>query len=234
MTNCFKYALAVAVSSLGLAAGSAEAATIIFNDGSPYDEVVHANSAGAGTTLVTKTKPGGYTVNLTSADGIDAGNGDGVAIIKGLGTGQGNGFSSILVDPLVDFGKIQFKIEDFGGQLKGNDLDIRVNFAGGGFEDFTNVLIPTNSKFDIWADETSPGIFEIFDSIVISGLQSKGDKKNPATALKFKAIKQISFDVVTPGPAIPEPATWGLMILGIGAIGGVMRRQRQSLRYSIA
>lgn len=37
------------------------------------------------------------------------------------------------------------------------------------------------------------------------------------------------------GGAVPEPATWGLMILGIGLAGGVMRRrQRQAVRYSFA
>lgn len=35
--------------------------------------------------------------------------------------------------------------------------------------------------------------------------------------------------------AVPEPATWGMMILGLGAIGGVMRRRnQQSVRYHFA
>ena len=31
---------------------------------------------------------------------------------------------------------------------------------------------------------------------------------------------------VTPPSAVPEPATWGMMILGMGAVGFVMRRRR--------
>lgn len=35
--------------------------------------------------------------------------------------------------------------------------------------------------------------------------------------------------------AIPEPATWGMMILGIGMIGGVMRRrQRWTVRHNLS
>jgi hypothetical protein len=35
--------------------------------------------------------------------------------------------------------------------------------------------------------------------------------------------------------AVPEPATWGMMLLGIGLIGGVMRRrQRQAVSYNFA
>jgi hypothetical protein len=38
----------------------------------------------------------------------------------------------------------------------------------------------------------------------------------------------------TPGlSAVPEPATWAMMILGFGLVGGVMRRrQRQTVRYA--
>lgn len=35
---------------------------------------------------------------------------------------------------------------------------------------------------------------------------------------------QIAFDVVT---AVPEPLTWSLMILGLGAVGGALRRRQR-------
>ena len=39
----------------------------------------------------------------------------------------------------------------------------------------------------------------------------------------------VTFGSVTPGGgAVPEPATWAFMILGFGAIGGAMRRQRKA------
>jgi len=42
-----------------------------------------------------------------------------------------------------------------------------------------------------------------------------------------------SWLAVNLGNAVPEPSTWGLMILGIGMIGGAMRRrQRQLVRYN--
>ncbi len=42
-------------------------------------------------------------------------------------------------------------------------------------------------------------------------------------------IDNISFN------GVPEPATWALMILGVGAIGGMMRRrQRQAVSYNFA
>lgn len=38
----------------------------------------------------------------------------------------------------------------------------------------------------------------------------------------------VTFGSVTPGGAVPEPATWAFMIFGFGAIGGAMRRQRKA------
>ncbi|HEX8057026.1 MAG TPA: PEPxxWA-CTERM sorting domain-containing protein, partial [Novosphingobium sp.] len=33
---------------------------------------------------------------------------------------------------------------------------------------------------------------------------------------------------------VPEPMTWAMMIVGIGLIGGAMRRQRRTVRYTFA
>lgn len=36
------------------------------------------------------------------------------------------------------------------------------------------------------------------------------------------------------GGGVPEPATWGMMILGIGIVGGAMRRSKQTVSYNFA
>lgn len=205
-------ALMVATAFAGLGTAG-HAATVVLNNGSPYAEVVHANSAGSGTTLNMLTMPGGIPVQLFSADGIDAGNGNGVAIVKGLGNGQGNGFSSLLIDPSVGFSVIQFKIEDFA-QQSGHDFDIEVNFVGGGSQTISNFLLPSNSKIDIFAD---PG--EVLDSIRVYGLLNAA-----GAPLKFMDVKQISFDPVR-GGGVPEPASWAMMLAGFGLVGGSMRRR---------
>ena len=47
-----------------------------------------------------------------------------------------------------------------------------------------------------------------------------------AARLRFESTKEaFEFDNVA---AVPEPATWAFMILGFGAIGGAMRRQRKA------
>jgi hypothetical protein len=32
-----------------------------------------------------------------------------------------------------------------------------------------------------------------------------------------------------PGGEVPEPATWAMMILGFGGVGGLMRRRRETM-----
>jgi len=32
--------------------------------------------------------------------------------------------------------------------------------------------------------------------------------------------------------AVPEPAAWGMMIAGLGLIGGVMRRRRDTVEFA--
>ena len=190
-----------------------QAATVFLNNGAPYSEVVHANSAGTGTTLNTLTKPGAIPVALTSADGLDVGNGDGVAIVKGLGSGDGNGFSALLIDPSAGFSVMQFKIEDFANQ-RADTLNIKVNFVGGGSQIFSGFGLPSNSKIDVMA-----GASEVLDSIELSGLVNQA-----GGSLKFKDVKQISFDPIMSG--IPEPASWAMMLTGFGLVGGAARRRR--------
>ena len=47
----------------------------------------------------------------------------------------------------------------------------------------------------------------------------------------IEVVDNISFDAAA---VVPEPATWGLMILGVGAVGGALRRRavRTAVRFA--
>ena len=46
------------------------------------------------------------------------------------------------------------------------------------------------------------------------------------------AVGYANFVDLTPVNAVPEPATWAMLIGGFGAIGGVMRRRRVAIRFA--
>jgi hypothetical protein len=54
-----------------------------------------------------------------------------------------------------------------------------------------------------------------------------------ATTFSFNSLGNANVDAVLDNVSfasgVPEPATWGLMILGFGAVGAAMRRRRTSL-----
>jgi hypothetical protein len=57
---------------------------------------------------------------------------------------------------------------------------------------------------------------------------------NPATfngrIIGYQLTLHSDFNITSPPPpAVPEPATWSLMLLGFGAIGVAMRRRRRQL-----
>lgn len=210
MKNALLYG-AVALATLA-SAGAARAATIVLNNGTPYAYKVHDNNAGSGLSLNLHTKQIESLVVASSTSAINAGSGDGEAQIEG--SDKRVGFASVAIDPALDFTKIQFKIEDFGGNTPGHDFDILVNFVGGATQTFSNQLLPSNGKLDIFA-----GVGELMDRITLSDLRSgSGALQN------FKALKQISFEAAAPG--VPEPATWAMMLGGFGVLGAAARRRR--------
>jgi hypothetical protein len=79
----------------------------------------------------------------------------------------------------------------------------------------------------------------------LSGLGTNGDyftsisfDTNGAGSNDLRQLR-IGGIVTASTPAIPEPATWGMMLLGFGAIGAAMRRKKATagksrVRYSFA
>lgn len=61
--------------------------------------------------------------------------------------------------------------------------------------------------------------------IVVSG----GGNSDPAMFANAKDVAYPGYTNIlfTPSSAVPEPATWGLMIVGFGIVGGGLRRRRR-------
>jgi len=198
--------------------GTANAATVILNNGAPYDYVVHNDNAGSGNSLALTTKQVASLVTYSSSDMLDAGAGNGVASVTGIGKA---GFSNILVDPDLNFDVIQFKLEGPNGQDAGTNFDILVTFVGGGTQIFLDQLLPSNSKFDILA-----GAGEMISSVAFSDLRT-----DAGALVNFTALKQVSFDAAT--GSVPEPSSWAMILVGFGAIGLASRRRSAARTQAI-
>ena len=71
-------------------------------------------------------------------------------------------------------------------------------------------------------------------SLQSSGLVNYGVGTGPLfTGISFLSTTNNSFEIDTISAAVPEPAAWGMMILGLGLIGGVLRR-RPSMKVRFA
>ncbi|HEX7753299.1 MAG TPA: FxDxF family PEP-CTERM protein [Novosphingobium sp.] len=95
--------------------------------------------------------------------------------------------------------------------------------------DFTSIVIDNNALLSY---AKNPTVIEP---------QERWDISNVALALGGHRIDLSgnsggfgSFAGTISFAAVPEPATWGLMILGFGLVGGALRRRRQkvSVRYA--
>jgi hypothetical protein len=56
---------------------------------------------------------------------------------------------------------------------------------------------------------------------------------NPGLSQSAGQPNNVAFaTVLAATPAVPEPATWGTMMLGLGALGAVLRRTRTRVRFA--
>jgi hypothetical protein len=207
-----------------MALGVAKAATII-GGGGALDEQVHSTGAQSFTTVTGISTPTGYFVDISSTDTIN---------VAGGGAAQfncaGSGCSSITVTPLgppssnkelLGFSAFEF---DLAGESRvaNGDFDVTVNFLGGGSQTFTDVPVNSNSKYVITA-----GLGETITSVIVDAF----DNAHGAPVL-IEDIKIISFDAVD--AVVPEPATWLMMFVGIGAVGGGLRMSRRQAATRLA
>lgn len=210
MRRALKIALAGAAIALGTAATPAAAVTLqqCTSGASCVSGTTNVNldayNAPGSLTVTGTVGVGGPVVNFTSDNGLLETN-TGAATIF---TASGDLLSQLTFTLLTgSFTAAEFNLE--GGSIKAMDIVLSTSSGASKVISITNAN--GSNIFDIIAD---PG--ESFTGASFVATAPNG----------FKDFKQLRL-VLAPGTApVPEPATWGMMLLGFAGIGMAMRRRR--------
>lgn len=207
MNKRFKFGLAAAALSFAYATSASAVPVLFCKDGPGIDLVATGCISGTASGY-----PGG-------GDGVyaNAGGGDPIAkVTQAITSATGVAPTGLALYGKTDANPGLFSITNAGGTSGTWDvLD-------------PNVLI----KYITVKAANSFALYELAGLGANSGSWSTAGILNNGG--KQPGMSHISFWTVD-GGVVPEPTTWAMMILGLGAVGGMMRRrQRQTVRYSFA
>lgn len=183
----------------------------------PLGQQVHSSGTQSASTVFGFLSPGTpLSVTATSLSVLDT-NGNGHAKFE-----NGSGFDdlSIFFTNGEFFSAVEFNISPFGrGQASANaTLSYFLNGSNVAAGSFNFVANNGENKFRLYGDAGEKLSKITFD----------------ATSGSFDSIRQVDFAVI-PG-AIPEPATWAMLLAGFGTMGFAIRarRRRQTVTTALA
>lgn len=132
-----------------------------------------------------------------------------------------------------DNGDGSFSITSVTGKVfpwDGSDAWTIDFFQGGSFDPS---VIPAIDLVDgaYQLDNLSIGFSSSYSSSFLMFFRSSGDGSLTGYAGDGGQITGATF-TITPAAAVPEVATWGLMMMGFGAIGFAMRRRRAAVTFA--
>lgn len=210
---------ALACGATVMLGASAANATVILDVGAgvvqPDENLLFNNAPAPGTTIEGWTNQTNTFVTIAGGEMLTAGGGQArVDTTDNLisSTFSFHGLSNQLVgfdlsDPGVAFAQTEFRI--FGGTA----TELTMTFVDTAGEVFSETFaIPANGFFNASVVDGQP-----IDYFSLSANGTIGD------------VRQVRLGGIIDFIAIPEPATWAMMIVGFGGVGGLMRRRRAGL-----
>ncbi len=98
---------------------------------------------------------------------------------------------------------------------------------GLGSDDGSYLFIGGDLITAMHADQWFQGPTEMADVYLTAGVHNFEVQYYNSLATDARIELKLPYGVSYVAAAVPEPATWGMMILGLGAIGATMRRRRK-------
>jgi hypothetical protein len=208
-----KINLAIAAAAVSLAAvASPAAADIIFVQGGVPGNLETINLNASPLDNVVPGTAGGFTFNFLGTENIVSPSEGQARIEAATGTFDSLFFS--VQQPGTGFTSVEFNIN----AATGGGVKITAHDQFG--EEFENFVVSPNGQnfFNLYSING-----QIITDVLIQG-----------TTAQFADIRQLRVGGITPyqpnvpGGVVPEPATWGLMILGFGGVGAMLRTRRRT------
>ena len=205
---------ALATAAMGLATPAFAAINVSDTSGTPLASQIYG-IASVGTTVYgsSPSNNGIPTVTFTGDTQISVGSG--FAQINDA-TPVTADFYTLIINPNDDFSDFKFSTQLTG---RGGHIDVYTLLAGSGLDptDINNFTLCASCGYDTGINNLnkllSGGVFDAF------AIKS-------SAPIAFFEVKQMSYTVAG---AVPEPATWGMMLMGIGGMGIAMRRRRRQV-----
>ena len=206
--------------AFALSATTASAAVTVTNtNGSPLTNQIYG-IAGTGTTVYGSSPNNDGIANVTFTGNTQIAVGAGFAQINDA-TPDTSDFYSLIINPLQDFSDFKFSTMLTGA----GTIDVYYLLAGSGLDanNLTNYTLCATCSYA--ADNSNL-------NKLLSGGTFDGFAIKTTAPIAFFEVKQMSFNGV-PG-AVPEPATWAMMLLGFGGMGVALRRRRRVVSLHLA
>jgi hypothetical protein len=105
------------------------------------------------------------------------------------------------------------------------ELDFGASLLSGAFEGLSVARVDVPGLFDQQFSYTITGGSGIFQGATgsFTNVGTVDVRGGPPSRLA------LNFEGTIDAPAVPEPATWGMMLLGFGAVGAAMRRHKRRM-----
>jgi hypothetical protein len=181
---------------------------VIANLGSNGPNIVHFNAdTDSPVNDEVRLQGGSGQADVTGAEITPGGNPEGYNLISG----------NIFLTGHIGMNWIEFALT---GAENGGTVDFWITLNGSTLVSFLDQVMgsgDTHFGFQATGGDEITNVFYVADD-------------PPAS---FDILKQVRIEPSDPG-AIPEPATWGMMLLGFGAAGFALRRRRKDFLAQVA
>jgi hypothetical protein len=168
-----------------------------------------------------------FTMNLTAADGNPAFSGGGFLVQGGL-TGS---FSFTYTGADFTIGSTTYSSGT--NLLSGTIGEASIAGAAGGTSGGVSASTSTGSVISYASDVLNFADGSTYDfALTLTQISQVLNRPSSTSSLRdFDAASTGSFSAdpapTTIGGAVPEPATWGMMLIGFGVIGGALRARKR-------